>query len=100
MTDMQRMITRLRYMDRHEAFIIIKKCLFIPKLLFALRSSPLYNSNKLAEMDKCLYDSLSNILNIRLDENEMKQISLPVKFGEFGIWSLKDLALTSFLSLS
>ena len=60
------------FLDCHEAFFLIKICLFIPKLLFAFRSSPLYNSDKQAVMDKCLYDNLSYILNIRLDEKNMK----------------------------
>ena len=100
LADLQRMISRIRNMSRHEAFYLIKNCLFIPKLLFVLRSSPLYNLNKLDDMDKCLYDSLSSLLNISLDENKKKQISLPVKLGGFGIRSLKDLALPAFLSSS
>ena len=95
---MQRLMARLRFLDCHEAFYIIKNSLYIPKLLFILRSTPLYNSEKLAVLDKCFYDNISVVLNVGLDEKKMMQISLPVKFGGFGIRSLHVLALPAFLS--
>ena len=77
---------------------LLKSCSFIPKLLFILRSTPLYNLNKLTVMDERLYDSLTSLLNIDLEQNMRKQISLPVKMGGFGIRSIKDLALHANLS--
>ena len=96
--EMQRMLLRLKDMSRHEAFFLVKNCLFLPKLLFILRAAPLHNLNSLEDMDNCLYDGLSLLLNISLDATKRKQISLPVKFGGFGIRSLKDIALPAFLS--
>ena len=98
MTDMQRLMSHLRFLDCHEAFYLIKNSLYIPKLLFILRSTPLYNSDKLVVLDKCLNDNISYVLNVGLDEKKMMQISLPVKFGGFGIRSLHVLALPAFLS--
>ena len=88
----------MKRQNYHEAFYIIKNSLYIPKLLFILRSTPLFDSDKLAAFDKCLYDKISEVLNVVLDETKTMQISLPVKYGGFGIRSLNVLALPAFLS--
>ena len=91
-------MSHLRVLDCDEAFYLIKNRMYIPKLLFILRSTPLYNSEKLAVLDKCLYDNISYVLNVGLDEKNMMQIFLSVKFGRFGVRSLHVLALSAFLS--
>ena len=96
--DLKRMLARLDTIDCHDAYFLLKNCFAIPKLLFFLRSAPLFESNQLADMDRSLRTGLEHILNVDLSSNIWKQASLPVKMGGLGIRSFMDLATPAFIS--
>ncbi|KAL7671360.1 hypothetical protein ACOME3_006260 [Neoechinorhynchus agilis] len=57
----------------HEAVFLIKNCLYIPKLLDKLRTTPTINyQNDLAKLYK-----LESILNVSFSELSWRQITLP-----------------------
>ena len=62
--ELQKMTSRLAGLNRHEAFFLLKNCLFIPKLIFILRSTPFHSSDKLVNIDTTLYKSVSSLMNM------------------------------------
>jgi hypothetical protein len=71
----------------------------IPKLIYFLRSSPVYSEiGLLQDIDRKVSQKLEDICNIRLEESSRCQASLPVKRGGIGLRSCKDLALPSYLA--
>ena len=83
----------------HDALFLLRNCLAIPKLLHTLRTSPSFqNSRLLSEIDSKVLQTVSSILNIKLEEEQKIQISLPTKFGGFGIVSANFIASSAFVS--
>ena len=96
--DLERMLLRLSDIDSHDSYYLLKNSLSIPKLLFFLRSAPLYESESLDDFDNILKRGLGNILNIDMDEKKWHQASLPVKLGGLGVRSVKNIAPSAFIS--
>ena len=94
------MIDRLVNVDCHDAYFILKNCLSIPKLLYFLRTAPLFNCKKLKNFDLLLKDAVEKLLNIDMDNNRWVQASLPPKFGGLGIRSVENISAAAFLFLS
>ena len=84
---------QLEQLSAHDAFFLLKNCLAMPKLLFTLRTSPCFLfPEKLHEIDRCLRDTLSTILNINCNESQWVQASLPARLGGLGVPSTAALA--------
>ena len=97
--DLERMCLRLKNIEAHHAFFLLKSSFSIPKLLYILRSSPCLNYPELlAKYDDILYSSLESICNIRLDIDARKQASLPAALGGLGLGSASVLAICGYLS--
>ena len=95
----QRFRDNLGKLRSHDAFYLLKNCLGIPKLSFALRTSPCFLlPDTLTTIDKSIQEALSEILNVRCVATEWKQASLPTKFGGLGIPSIATIATSAFLS--
>ena len=92
------MLTRIQNIDCHDAYYLLKHCFSIPKLLFFLRSAPLFDCSNLDDFDVLLRTGLGKILNIDIDTRIWKQASLPVKIGGLGIRSISDIAPSAFIS--
>ena len=92
------MINRIKNLDSHDAFFLLKNCLAIPKILFFLRSAPLYTCQFLNEFDHAIKKGLEFICNIAINDNKWMQLTLPVKFGGMGIRSFQKIALPAFIS--
>ena len=78
---------RLFLLHSHDALVILKHSLSLPKLLFTLRSSYCADHPALQVFDNVLRDSLRRILNISLEDTSWLQASQPVKWGGLGIRS-------------
>jgi hypothetical protein len=77
------------------AYTSIKKCLFIPKFSFLLRTTPFWKfSNYVNSIDS----SLERILNLRLTDLQWCQSTLPIRFGGLAIRRISDICLPAFLS--
>ena len=90
---------RLIKLSAHDAFFLLRNCLFMPKLLHTLRTSPSFTrQDLLKEIDQIVLGSLSKILNVNLDAPKKLQVSLPTRLGGFGICSADFLAAPAFLA--
>ena len=100
LNDLKRVMERIRNIDCHDAYFILKNCLSIPKLLYGLRSAPLFKLDAIHEFDKTMRSFLQSLLNIKVSDDTWKQITLPVKLGGLGIRSVGDMAISAYGSSS
>jgi hypothetical protein len=89
---------RLQFLHAHDALVILKHSLSIPKMLHILRTSFCGNHQALQVFDAEVRDCLSITLNVALDEPQWLQASLPVKEGGLGIRRSGQLAPSAFLA--
>ena len=90
--------SRLSILQSHDALVIIKHALSLPKLLHNLRSSLCVNHRALLDFDELLRDCLRQILNVTLDDDQWIQATLPVKNGGLGIRSVHQIAPSAYLA--
>lgn len=90
--------SRLSFLQSHDALVILKHSLSLPKLLYNLRSSFCGNHPSLLEFDSLLRECLSHILNVSMDDNQWIQASLPVKSGGLGIRRAHQIAPSAYLA--
>ncbi|XP_055357534.1 uncharacterized protein LOC129602527 isoform X1 [Paramacrobiotus metropolitanus] len=92
-------LRRLKNIPAHFSLYLLKNCLFIPKLLYGFRTARCYEHMPLMEtMDKCMRAGLSSILNIRVNDMQWSQMTLPVRDGGLGLRATKSLVLPAFLA--
>ena len=77
---------------------MLKNCLTLPKLLYLLRTAPIYQSEKLKTYDDTLKCCLEKILNIQMNETKWLQASLPVRLGGLGIRSIMQISTSAYIS--
>jgi hypothetical protein len=100
-TSFQTMINRLNTIPSHVAYYLLKHSLAIPRLVYMLRSAPMFKlPHLLDEFDSLLKSALENITNCSIDSSSFKQVSLPVHLGGLGIRHTTSLATPCFLSSS
>ena len=78
---------KLQYVSAHDALLLLRNSLAIPKLLYLLRSSHCHLSPNLKDYDDVLRSIVGSVANTCLDDNAWSQASLPVKAGGLGIHS-------------
>jgi hypothetical protein len=85
--------------DSHYAFYLIKNCLFMPKLLYLLRTSPSFEHPEILKLfDRSLVSALERITNVHLDPHATTQALLPAKYGGLGIPSTEAISTSAYLS--
>lgn len=90
---------RITKINAHMAYTIIKFCLFAPKFIYSVRSSPFWKHPSLtSKLDDSIQNILSLVLNIPLDDQAWAQASLPIRFGGLGIRKISSVALPAFLA--
>jgi len=94
LNEFQRLAERLKNLNTHDAFYLLKNCFSSPKLVYTLRSAPCYNSQIINHYD----DSTRSILQAILTDDGWHQAKLPVKHGGLSLLSASDLALPAFLA--
>ena len=75
---------------------LLRNYLAVSKLLHTLRTSSSFDL--LQDNDNAILKSVSSILNVRLEDTEKLQITLPTKLSGFGIVSASFIASSAFLS--
>ena len=90
--------SKFKLLPSHDALVILKHSLSIPKVLHILRTSHCADHPSLTEFDQQLRISLSELLNVSLDDEQWMQASLPVKDGGLGIRSVHQVASSAFLA--
>ena len=96
--ELKKAISRLSTLHAHDALVILRISLSIPKLMYTLRTASCHGRFRLTEFDIALKDGLSSILNVNLSEDQWNQASLPVRDGGLGIRSAASLANSAFLA--
>ena len=91
---------RLQHLEAHDALLLLRHSLAIPKLLFTLRTAPSFLSPSLSLYDDKLRSIVSSITNSHLtnEDHAWTQTTLPVKYGGLGIRSAVQLAPSAFLA--
>ena len=96
--ELQKAINRLKLLRAHDALVLLKNSISIPKLLYLLRISNCYNHPLLLQFDTIIKSGLSTILNFDFDETQWIQATLPMNDGGLGIRCANTLATSAFLS--
>ena len=95
------MVSKLELIDPHQAFVLLKNSMAIPKLTYLLRSSPAYKeADLLQEFDEIVRTSLSQITNVDVKDKAWTQASFPARMGGLGIRKSEDIALPAYISSS
>ena len=90
---------RLKVLRRHDAFFLLKNCLFMPKLLYLFRSAPSFiNHLFFNSFEVSLRGALEDICNISFSELSWSQATLPCRLGGLGIPSPVAIAPSAFLA--
>jgi len=95
---LEKALQRLSLIHSHDALVLLKNSLSMPKLLYLLRTADCSDNPLLATFDCTLRLGLSTILNVDLSDTQWLQASLPVRHGGLGIRSAKMLAPSAFLA--
>jgi len=95
--ELQKAMKRLVLLHSHDAVVLLKNSLAVPKLLYMLRKSSCSANPLLADFDKIIRTGLCTILNVDLNEDQWLQASLPVADGGLGIRSAQMLTFSVFL---
>uniref|UniRef100_A0A8D8RZN0 Reverse transcriptase domain-containing protein n=1 Tax=Cacopsylla melanoneura TaxID=428564 RepID=A0A8D8RZN0_9HEMI len=97
--DMKRMFGRLKQLNSHVAYFLLKNCFNIPKMTYVLRTSPMWKfPDYLNEIDREIKSTLESLLNLKLNDSQWDQTTLPIKYGGIGIRKASDICLPAFLS--
>ena len=89
---------RVQHVKSHEAFFLLRNCLMIPKLLYLLRTSPVFSSADLEKYDNLIRCALSKVTNVKMTDAAWIQAGLPCKMGGLGTIRPSQLASSAFLS--
>ena len=95
---LQTMGERLQHISVHDSLLLLRNSFAIPKLLYLLRTSPSFLSERLLDYDVELRSIVCAITNPNLDDDAWLQASLPVKHGGIDILSALHIAPSTFLS--
>ena len=98
LTELQRLSHRLKGLQAHDAFYLLRNCFSLPKLQYILRCSPCFTSSIIARYDDCIRSTLEFILNVQLRDDAWMQASLPVSAGGLGVRTADQIVLPGFLS--
>ena len=82
---LERMTSKLKVLNPHQAFVLLKNAFAIPKLQYVLRASPVYLCREeLRVFDRALFDSQGRVANVSLEWDVCKQDGFLVSFGGLG----------------
>ena len=91
--------SRLKHLDRHTAIFFLVHYVSAPRLLYLLRSAPLYNvSSKLEGVDELVRETLVEISNVDVSGQAWEQAKLPIRLGGLGVRSVENLALPCYIA--
>ena len=91
---------RLPLLSTHDAYLLLRHSIALPKLLYCLRTAPCFLSPQLQQYDAVLKTTMCNTFNIHLsnDHSAWTQAVLPVRHGGLGIRSAVRLAPSAYLA--
>ena len=89
-------LRRALELPRHDALTIIRHSLWVPRLMYCLRTSQITDNNLLENFNKVLRDSLAEIINVDITDRGWLQAQLPLRYGGLGLTNVAQLATISF----
>ncbi|XP_029657117.1 uncharacterized protein LOC115231182 [Octopus sinensis] len=91
---LSKMIDKLKVIEPHVAFFLLRNHFSVPKILYTLRCAPCFQrGDLLSDLDNILSLGTSSLCNLAFDDPGWTQASLPVRWGGLGLRSYSDLAL-------
>ena len=96
--DLTTAVERLKHLQAHDALVILKNSLAIPKLLYLLRTSQCSDNPLLRQFDDTLWTGLITILNVDINNDQWLQASVLAGDGGLGIRSAEVLAPSAYLA--
>lgn len=96
--NLDRAASRLCSLNSHDALVILKNSLSLPKLLFHLRCTFSGDHPILSLLDAKTREMLCQILNVDISDGQWDQASLPVKWGGLGIRRTVQVAPSAYLA--
>ena len=85
-------------LQAHDAMIILKNSLSIPKLMYILETADCCDNELLTQFDNVVSKGLSTIFNCELSGDQILQAPLPVKTGGLGFRNSSSMASSAFLA--
>lgn len=96
---MELLLDRLSEVEPHQAFFLLTHYLYVPKLMYCLRASPIYKMPEmLKKCDQMIKSKLEDVCNIAMNDASWKQATLPLRLGGLGIRQCSDIALPAYIS--
>jgi hypothetical protein len=86
--DLCRAVERLQLISSQDALVLLKNSLSAPKLQYTLRTACCEGHNLLTSFDNLLRSALCSTCNVTLSDQQWLQVSLPVRVGGLGTFSL------------
>ena len=96
--DLDRAISRLKYLQVHDVLVLLKNSLSMPRLLYTLITSDSHDNPLQTRFDIILKEGLSLILNFDFDDTQWLQATLPVRNGGIGLRTASTLVTSTFLA--
>ena len=93
------MTEKLSILDRHPVYILLRNCFSMPKLIYLLRSSSIFQHPDLhAEFDDSLKICATNICNVSFEDVNWIQATFPIRLGGIRLRRVSYIALPSYLA--
>src|SRR6218665_2546232 len=80
------------------ALILLRSCFGAPKLTYLLRSAPCWDHSMLETIDGQMRQGLERKINIRLNDTQWVQATLPIRYGGLGVRRVTMLASSAYLA--
>ena len=88
---------RIPLLDGHPGLFLLKNAISLPRLLLTLRSAPCHHHQELlSEYDAITRSTTKALCNIHFGDNSWSQAKLPVRYGDLGLCTAADLALSAW----
>lgn len=98
LAEFQRLADRLKRLNTHDGFYLLKNCFSLPKLMYILRCAPCHSNSLIEQYDITIRKTLQSILNVALTDDCWDQAKLPVNLGGLGVLAADDIALPAFIA--
>lgn len=98
LAELSRGQSRLKLISAHDALILLKASLSLPRLIHLLRASHCSSHPFLSTIDNTLRSCISLITNTDLSDDQWSQANLPVKAGGLGVRLASHIAPSAFLA--
>ena len=96
--DLDRAICRLKYLQAHDALVLLKSSVRMLHLLYTLHTSDCHDHPLLTRFDTILREGFSLILDVDSDDTQWLQATHPMRNGGIGLRTASTLATSVFLA--